>query len=552
MPGPSCAMMMLIIASKISPPCNRCVTCGKMLVKQGASISSFVIELRADSGEFMKLRDYFEHFGIEGNPFSEEDAQKDHVFQEHCIETTFHPAWDKLYGKPAEPDTAIIFGEKGSGKTALRYQMINAVKKYNDHHSDRHPLVIEYANWNPFLDHFRRRYSDKKRIEYVLGCWQLWDHIDAILSLGMTQLADQLLIPDEVSYPAATSKKWLDPSRLTHHKKRDLLALAAFYDQPKGDAPVVRWKQLAAKIGFFDWKSFFRRNWDMFLGAILTIVFFFVLWRLGYGVTVVAKWWFYAVILGSWFPRLWKTACRYNRAYWVTRRLRVLNLSVSSVFQRLMQFEPVDYAGISFPARRGTDTRYELLSRYIDVLDALGYCGMIVMIDQVDEPYLISGSPELMQKVLWPMFDNKLLKYPGVGFKFLLPSELLSFLERESTDFHQRARIDKQNLIRSLDWTGKSLYDLANDRIRSCCEKPTTKIDDFFDPSISRARLESSFEQMRVPRHLFKFLYRVIMSHVNAHSDGEQVWQISPTRFETEMALYLNDRRASERNVGVI
>ncbi|MCL2624647.1 MAG: hypothetical protein FWD31_13380 [Planctomycetaceae bacterium] len=500
----------------------------------------------------MKLRDYFEHFAVSGNPFSEEDAQKDQVFQDHCIETTFHPAWDKLYGKPAEPDTAIIFGEKGSGKTALRFQMINAIKKYNDNHPNCHPKVIEYANWNPFLDHFRRRFSDKKRIENVLSHWQLWDHIDAILSLGVTQVIDQLLIPGEIFYPAVTPNKQLDPVRLTHHKKRDLLALAAFYDQPKGDAPVIRWKQLAKKIGFSGWLSYFRLNWDIILGTILMVLFFFILSRCDYVFSAMTRWWFYAVIFFSWMPRLWKMACRYHRAFWIVRHLRVLNLGISSVFQRLMHFEPIDYAGIAFPARRGTDARYELLRRFLDVLDALGFRGMIVLVDQVDEPYLISGSPELMQKVLWPMLDNKLLKYPSVGFKFLLPSELLAFLERESTTFHQRARIDKQNLIRSLDWTGKSLYDLANDRIRSCSENTDLKIDDFFEPSVTRIRLETSFEQLRVPRHLFKFLYRVIMSHVNAHSDGEPVWQISSVRFETELALFLNDRRASERNVGVI
>ncbi len=59
----------------------------------------------------MKIRDFFDHFGINGNPFSEEDAQKDQVFQEHCIETTFHPSWDKLYGNPEEPDTSIVFGD---------------------------------------------------------------------------------------------------------------------------------------------------------------------------------------------------------------------------------------------------------------------------------------------------------------------------------------------------------------------------------------------------------------------------------------------------------
>jgi len=500
----------------------------------------------------MKLREYFEHFGIEGNPFSEEDAQKDQVFQEHCISTTFHPAWDKLYGKPAEPDTAIIFGEKGAGKTALRLQMMNAIKKYNDSHPDQHPIVIEYANWNPFLDHFRRRFSERKKIDSILSRWQLWDHIDAILSLGVTQIVDQILIPNEVSYPASSSRKELNVKDLTHHKKRDLLALAAFYDQPKGDDLFVRWKQLSKKIAFSTWKSFFRLNWDLLLGIFFTVAVVFLALRFSEPNKALTSWWFYLPIFASWCPRIWKIVCRYNRAFWTVRRLRVLAPNTSAAFRRLIRFEPVDYSGIAFPDRRGTDTRYELLSRFLDVIDALGYRGMIVLVDQVDEPYLISGSPELMQKVLWSLFDNKLLKYPGVGFKFLMPSELLRFLEKESSEFHQRARIDKQNLIRSLDWTGQSLYDLANDRIRSCSQKSGVKIDDFFDPSISRKRLELAFEQLRVPRHLFKFLYRIIMSHVNAHSDGDPVWQISPSRFETELALYLNDRRASERNVGVI
>jgi hypothetical protein len=501
----------------------------------------------------MKLRDYFEHFGIEGNPFSEEDAQKDQVFQDHCIGTTFHPAWDKLYGKPAKPDTAIIFGEKGAGKTALRFQMMNAVKKYNDAHPDHHPIVIEYANWNPFLDHFRKRFSERKKIDAILSRWQLWDHMDAILSLGVTQVVDQILIPDEVSYPASSARKKLNVSELTHHKKRDLLALAAFYDQPKGDDLLIRWKQLAKKIAFAGWKSFFRLNWDLFLGIFVALAVVLLSLKFSEAANkALTSWWFYLPIFAAWHPRLWKIVCRYNRAFWVVRRLRVLTPNTSATFRRLLRFEPVDYSGVSFPDRRGTDTRYELLSRFLDVIDALGYRGVIVLIDQVDEPYLISGSPELMQKVLWPMFDNKLLKYPGVGFKFLLPSELLRFLERETPEFHQRARIDKQNLIRSLDWTGQSLYDLANDRIQSCSQKSGVKIDDFFDPSVSRKRLETAFEQLRVPRHLFKFLYRAMMTHVNTHSDGEPIWQISSSRFETELALYLNDRRASERNVGVI
>ncbi|MDR1957711.1 MAG: hypothetical protein LBQ54_01465 [Planctomycetaceae bacterium] len=501
----------------------------------------------------MKIRDFFEHYGIIGNPFSEEDAQKDQVFQEHCIETTFHPAWDKLYGNPEEPDTSLIFGEKGSGKTALRYQMVKALDKFNRKHKDSHPLVIEYANWNPFLDRFRARFSAKRKNEQVLSRWQLWDHIDAILSLGVTQIVDRILIPDEVDYPATADKTKVDARSLSHHKKRDLLTLETFYDQPKGDDLLIRWKQLSRKIGFSTWKYCGQVWWPFLLGIVLTLFFGFLMLRFGKSgdfLNQVCPW----LMIAGWCPWIGKLVCRGWKSFWVVRRVRILKGDTKTTLKRLLRFNVVDYSGISFPTRRSTDTRYELLNRYLDILESLGFHGVIVLIDQVDEPYLISGSPELMQKVLWPLFDNKLLKYPGMGFKLLLPIELLRFLEREDAAFHQRARIDKQNLVRSLDWTGLSLYDLANDRLRCCRSDAGHKItiEDFFEPAVGKRRLESAFEQLRVPRHLFKFLYRTIMSHGNAHSDGEPVWVISAARFETELALYLNDRRASERNVSII
>ena len=79
----------------------------------------------------MKVQDFLEHHGISRNPFAEEDAQTDPVFKEHCIDSTYHPTWDKVYGDPAEPASAIVFGEKGSGKTAMRLQLARHLEQYN-------------------------------------------------------------------------------------------------------------------------------------------------------------------------------------------------------------------------------------------------------------------------------------------------------------------------------------------------------------------------------------------------------------------------------------
>ena len=62
----------------------------------------------------MKIEQLLAHHGIQSNPFADEDAQTDTIFKDHCIATTYHPSWDKIYGNPAEPSTSIVFGEKGS------------------------------------------------------------------------------------------------------------------------------------------------------------------------------------------------------------------------------------------------------------------------------------------------------------------------------------------------------------------------------------------------------------------------------------------------------
>ena len=75
---------------------------------------------------------------------AEEDAQTDPVFKEFCIESTYHPTWDKVYGDPSEPATSIIFGEKGSGKTAMRLQLARHLEHYNERHPGQRLFVVHY------------------------------------------------------------------------------------------------------------------------------------------------------------------------------------------------------------------------------------------------------------------------------------------------------------------------------------------------------------------------------------------------------------------------
>ena len=139
----------------------------------------------------MKTEQFLRHYGITSNPFSEEDAQTDAVFKRGCLWKIHHPAWDKFFGSPGDPSTALIFGEKGSGKTALRLQASAELAAYNEAHPTERVFVIEYDDFNPFLDHFRAATRARDATE-ALKRWRLQDHMDAILALGVTRLVDEL------------------------------------------------------------------------------------------------------------------------------------------------------------------------------------------------------------------------------------------------------------------------------------------------------------------------------------------------------------------------
>lgn len=487
----------------------------------------------------MKIQSFFEHHGLAANPFSDEDAQTDLVFKGYCIRHTFHPTWDKIYGNPAEPATAIVFGEKGSGKTALRLQIAGHLADYNADNASARVFTVEYADFNPFLDRFRDRFATRRRRrpERVLEEWKLWDHMDAILSLAVTQLVDRILDPRDAASPSDVDTASLPTKSLDASQVRDLLVLAACYDQSTAQSGEERWQRLRRKLRFSTW----RRKWDV---AVPLLAATAVIGAMAYfhGWEWLRTPWPYAAVAAACLPWLWNYCKAFWRAWEITRNTRVLIRNTKRLRRVLRRFSDRQIFGQPLPNCPRSDDRYEQLVKLQDILSTLRFSGMAVLVDRVDEPYLINGSAELMRAMVWPMLDNKLLKHPGLGLKLLLPAELLEFVDRGDRDFHQRARLDKQNLIRSLDWTGESLFDLANARIRGCAmEGREPALADLFDDSVDNARLMNAMRALRVPRHLFKFLYRLIVAHTNAHTDDSPAWKISGETFQSVLSVYQSE-----------
>ncbi len=493
----------------------------------------------------MKIHQFLEYHEIATNPFAEEDAQTDPVFKDHCLRQIYHPAWDKIYGDPSDPATSLVFGEKGAGKTALRLQIRVHLEDHNRAEPTQRVFIIQYDDFNPFLDRFCEKFSARRRkAKRVLAEWKLWDHMDSILCLGVTSLIDQIL---EVRHAGGAARDIApqDVAQLDRHQARDLMLLAACYDQSTAETFMGRWHRLRRKVKFRTLPTY----GDSILGWLVTLlvpgmILYFRQWQL------LKTPWPYLVVALGWLPHLARCWKWLWKARSIVRHVRVGNHEVNPLRKVLMRFTPAQISGQPLPNKDRTDDRFELLCKLQGILNSLGCTGIVVLVDRVDEPHLINGRTEAMQQFLWPLLDNKFLKHPGIGFKLLLPIEIAQYLDREDREFFQRARLDKQNMIPSLEWTGEALYDVAVARVRACALGDTQpSLRGLFSEAVTEQRLIDSFRGLRVPRHLFKFMYRLLVAHCNAHTDENPVWQISSEMYESVLAVYTREQDQVDRGL---
>jgi len=292
--------------------------------------------------------------------------------------------------------------------------------------------------------------------------------------------------------------------------------------------------------------------WPLAVGGLGTLMF-----AIAVAATVargqsawLAAWWPWLLLTAAWGPWAWRRLRCWWKALRIIRSMRTGNRTVGQLTRALARMPEVDLAGQPLPLLARSDDRYELVAKFQGILEAVGYGGMVVIIDRLDEPHVINGAAEPMRLVIWPILDNKFLKSPGLGFKMLLPNELYRFIEREDESFNQRARLDKQNLVPSLEWSGETLYDIASMRLKAASVKqPPASLADLFEPTVDQRRLLDGLRSVRVPRQLFKFLYRLLVAHCHAHTAEQPVYQIPLERFDTELAVFRRDQDAFDRGL---
>lgn len=494
----------------------------------------------------MNVQQFLEHHRLTRNPFVEEDAQTDVVFKETCIESTFHPAWDKVYGDPQDPSTSIVFGPKGSGKTAMRLQLESQFSAYNKTNADKRVYVIPYVDFNSFLGQFEHKVSwwNRGKPERMLQAWRLWDHMDGILSVGVTKLIE--LIQNSNGESGSESISGDQLKKLDRGQVRDLLLLALLYDQSTATAFDARFSNLKRRLGFRSWSV-----WLDFAGgclwSILMLALFIALVRHEHLKLYAACVAFPLVALLGWSPYLYRLLRNAWRAWQIRRHLRVGRKSLGQILYGLMRIPLAELTAQPLPASQRSDDRYNLLEKFQGILKSVSFKGLVVLVDRVDEPNLINGLPERMRLFVWPMLDNKLLKHPGLGIKMMLPQELYRFVEKENRDFQERARLDKQNVIAHFAWTGEALYDLVSARMKACAmDQAKPKPEDWFDSRITHDRLVQVMQSLNVPRHLFRFLYRLLSEHCKKFTHTAPDYKIQPETFESVLAVYQRELLSAE------
>lgn len=212
----------------------------------------------------------------------------------------------------------------------------------------------------------------------------------------------------------------------------------------------------------------------------------------------------------------------------IKKQLRVLSRSPRSWAKSLRQLPAGCRDPEVLPIGETDEVRYSLFSRLRRLIGAFGYTGMLVVIDRVDEPTLVSGDADRMRAITWPLLNNKFLQQEGLGVKMLLPVELRHALFRESSAFFQDARLDKQNMVERLTWTGPMLYDLCNTRLQACRPAGSAQLAllDLFSEDVTRQDVVDALDQMHQPRDAFKFLYRCMTEHASNVTKDQNAWRI--------------------------
>ena len=479
--------------------------------------------------------------GSRQDPFNCEDADKDLILT-RMDASAVHSGFDRLFGDPASPSPGIVFGEKGSGKSGLRLTMRRRLEAYNEAHPDDRVFWNEYNDFDGFLEQFRRsiRASGEPAdvAKRVLGAWSSADHLDAMLCLGVTRLVDEVV--DERRRP----------EKLTRKQKADLLLLTALYYHSSRHTTVEALARLRSTIGFRSPRRGLLLIWRLLLTVLAAGI---ALWphfgeQLGYPAPWEPMLWYGIggfVALSVWLQAFASRMGVQHSVRRTVRSIRVVSRDGKQLAQILNGLPPGLRREFALPRVADEATRFDFMMRFQALLSAYGYRSWYVLFDRVDEPSALNADGDGSRRFVERILDHKLLQLPGLGLKLFLPIELDEIYRNATPDQLKRMRLDKSNLVSTLDWTGQELYEIANHRLKACLkdEARIRDLDDFFADDFDRTYLRTTLENLGTPRYALGFLASLFQEYAR-NLDGElpddaPEWRIGRMHFDIVRSNWL-------------
>lgn len=440
----------------------------------------------------MRIEEFLARHKIKTNPFSNaEEAQGDEILMRLLEKKNFqfgHPQWPKFYGEPPGNQTSIVFGLKGSGKTAMRLALNRALHAHNEKNKTARALLVNYDEFNNYIDIWRRDmvgtlkksrgyFARKKTVEPSFKeNWSLANHMDAIMCETTRQFEEML--------KNSVSK----PQRWSEHTKYELLMLAAIY-LPYHSHDYKETMNNLDKLLFSKFSRFVN-SLTYTLASVCTL-----------GIYNAYRWWT--------ANQLAKRIISHVQV--LDRDIQDLRWALSHIPMTYLQHQPLT---VKNEDPDNEAPRFTLLEKLIRICNASGYERLVVVIDKVDEPSFIKGDYNLMADFIVPLWNNKLLQTNGIDFKMLLPAQLHRIIRKADSDLLNTARLDKANMIHPFTWSGKHLYEMLSERTQVCHETPDKNdftLRQIFADDVSVDEIILQLERTKIPRYASKFLNRALV-----------------------------------------
>ena len=477
----------------------------------------------------IKTEDFLASHQLLRNPFTEDDSQNDQVFIDLLAESGFrfnHADWEKFCGYPMGIGTSMVFGSKGSGKSAMRLAMERIFE--NDPQTSDKILLVKYDNFNEFLEKIKQKIEKKRNKiqnskwfgkkpvkQFFIDEFKLVNHLDSMLVCSIQSIFEKFS-----KHPQLLENIISGSIHFPENLKKDLYFLATVYLKGSPDYYTKTLKSLAGKFlvnaPLEKIKLWAKDGINFLISSSVASILFAALtefpmespWTvLIFFATFASHLSIFRLIKKTYFKKIAESL---NSGILVRER-ETNDLSNSLANLDAEYLDSLTLKNMDIKVNE--ELRFQLLKKLLQISSAMGFERVVVIMDRIDEPHMIMGDKEKMYEFIKPLWNNKLLQMDeNISFKMLLPKQLHEYVRKADSTDANIARWDKQKIIYPFRWSKGELYDLLSDRLRVCRENKSESYPllSLFESDISKDKVLDVLDKLRQPRFALKFMYNII------------------------------------------